>query len=132
MEKYVCPPQGNEMLQRPCTYVTVENRGACLDEPANETIMGWARAPTFSLAYSLRTGDGDPADDPTSYTPGEWMEITLRVLEYSKKFRGLLLHANDADKNKVGEWGLPAFKGADFWHPSSCGPQVSGVVGCAL
>ena len=130
MLTYVCPPQGSEMLLRPCAYVETDNRGACLDEPASETIMGWARAPTFSSAYSLHAGNGTMANDLTSYMPEKWMDITLSVHQYNKKYRGLLLHANDANKNKVGEWGLPESKEADFWHPTSCGTQVSGGGGC--
>ena len=121
----VCPVNLGSMLLQECYQETVTNRGACLDEPANETIMSWTAKPVLSSAYSLRSGNGpDTSQDVTEYQPDKWMTITLKTLEYDKKFRGLLLHADNAVNVKVGEWGLPESSDYGFWHPPVCGPRT--------
>ena len=56
MTKRVCPSKVSlgSLLMQPCHDEQVENRGACLDEPADQSIMPWTRAPQPSAAYVLR------------------------------------------------------------------------------
>jgi hypothetical protein len=137
MDVTVCPntqpAQWGSLLQRPCETILKENRGACLDQPAAALIMPWTGRPVLSSAYSLFATDAGAgastaaaaaADAITSYVPGAWMTVVLRTLEYKKKYRGLLLHADDADNNNVGAWGLPESTSSSFWHPPVCGPKV--------
>ncbi len=120
-----------------CHDETVVNRGDCLDEPANETIMSWVAAPVLSAdGFELRArrdhlsgvaavGASAEATEPLpAYRPGRWFTLVLRTLRYDLKYRGLLLHADDADGNKVGEWGLPELLESPFWHPDACGPKT--------
>jgi hypothetical protein len=125
MTKTICPVNRGSMIIQECYEKIVPNRGKCLDEPANETIMSWTAKPVLSKAYSLRSGNGlDKSQDPTTYQPEKWMTITLKTLEHDKKYRGLLLHADDTSNIKVGEWGLPQVKECGFWHPPVCGPRT--------
>ena len=118
-----CPETFGSSIREPCYEKTVANRGACLDEPANETIMSWAAKPVLSNAYTLRSGNGpDASQDVLEYEPDKWMTITLKTLEADKKYRGLLLHADNANNAKVGEWGLS--EAQMFWHPPVCGPRA--------
>ena len=147
--KQVCTPRYGldstaSGVIRSCHEETVVNRMGCLDEPANETIMSWAAAPVLAVdGFELRArrdhlsgeaAKGSPgATDPlASYVGGDWISISLHVLQYDKKYRGLLLHADDKDGNKVGEWGLPEVGDADFWHPPVCGPKTVLHTGAAI
>ena len=55
MTKRVCPSKVSlgSLLMQPCHDEQVENRGACLDEPADQSIMPWTRAPQPS-AHAAR------------------------------------------------------------------------------
>ena len=82
----VCPVNLGSMLLQECYQETVTNRGACLDEPANETIMSWTAKPVLSSAYSLRSGNGpDTSQDVTEYQPDKWMTITLKITQRNKE-----------------------------------------------
>ena len=147
--KDVCTPRyGLDVtatgIIRSCHKETIVNRMGCLDEPADETIMSWTAAPVLAVdAFELRArrdhlagaaAKGSPgAINPlASYVGGDWITISLHVLQYDKKYRGLLLHADDEDGNKVGEWGLPEAGDANFWHPPVCGPKTVLHTGAAI
>jgi len=84
MTKKVCPVNLGSMLLQECYQETVTNRGACLDEPANETIMSWTAKPVLSSAYSLRSGnDPDTSQDVTEYQPDEWMTVMASSMLWS-------------------------------------------------
>ena len=88
----------------------------------NERIMFWTKAPERSDNYALRSGDGpDEKDDPTTYTPGEYMSIHLRVLKTGWKFRGLLLNAVSAAP--------PPKAGADCIYPKTSNTKCTGGTG---
>ena len=72
------------------------NRLNCIAKSKFGNIMSWATAPVRTKVYTLRSGNtDDPAKDPTSYHPGEYLTVTLRTHEYDMKFRGpWLLHAD--------------------------------------
>ena len=108
----------------PCREEQVVNRLECVDQTTS-TVMPWAAAPIISDDYTLRSADGpDRRVDPTTYTPGEFLTITVRVVKYRANYRGLLLHANAASGEKVGEWALPTAADYDYWHPPVCGPKT--------
>ncbi len=72
--------------------------------------------PTRSDAYTLRTSDAaDAAEDASTYTPGTFLDLHLRVVEPALRYCGLLLYAvragegeSDEDGNlieaRVGSW----------------------------
>ena len=138
--KRVCPETiaGGDSPFLSCYDKTVVNRGNCLDENTAGTIsiMPWTAAPVLSadgfelrarrdhLAGVAATGSPGATDPLAAYTGGDWITISLHVLQYDKKYRGLLLHADDAAGKKVGEWGLPEMSSAPFWHPPVCGPKT--------
>ena len=137
--KRVCPETiagGANSPFRSCFEKTVVNRGNCLDENTAGAIMSWTAAPVLSAdGFELRARrdhlagvaatDSPGATDPlAAYISGDWITISLHVLQYDKKYRGLLLHADDATGNKVGEWGLPEMNDSPFWHPPVCGPKT--------
>lgn len=80
-------------------------------------IMDWVQAPVRSDAYTLRSGNGEATEDPTSYRPGQLMTVYVHTLKFGFKFRGLLLHAVDAQNISVGDWPTET---EDFWHPPAC------------
>lgn len=53
--------------------------------------MDWAAAPVHSSNFTLRAGDGDPALDRTTYSPGVPMSIDLRVHHPEMKWRGIIM-----------------------------------------
>lgn len=63
--------------------------------------MPWAAAPDRHPAYTVRTGDGPAAEDGSTYVPGEGMLIYIRTLKYEWRFRGLLMHAVDAQVGRM-------------------------------
>ena len=131
MTTQICPDTLGSMIRDTCYEKTLVNRGDCLDEPFNTTIMSWAAKPVLSTGYSLRSGTGqDVSQDATEYQPDKWMTITLKTLEYDKKYRGMLLHADNANNDKVGEWGLS--EAQMFWHPPVCGPRAVLHAGAAV
>ena len=136
--KRVCPETiaGASRPFLACYDKTVVNRGNCLDENTASAIMPWTAAPILSadgfelrarrdhLAGAAATGSPGGTDPLAEYTAGDWITISLHVLQYDKKYRGLLLHADDATGKKVGEWGLPQMNDSPFWHPPVCGPKI--------
>jgi hypothetical protein len=68
-------------------------------------LMAWASSPVRSACYKLFAGD--EAAPLTSYTPGAYMYINLRVICYGMIYRGLLMYATTANNTKVGDWYLP-------------------------
>jgi hypothetical protein len=89
---------------------------------ADSGVMSWTVAPTAASFYTLRAGDGAPANDAKSYTPGQPIELHLRVTDIRKTYIGLVLYATtklvDGKDNQVGRWEFPA--GADFGLPTTC------------
>ena len=107
--KRVCPETiagGANSPFRSCFEKTVVNRGNCLDENTAGAIMSWTAAPVLSAdGFELRARrdhlagvaatDSPGATDPlAAYISGDWITISLHVLQYDKKYRGLLLHAD--------------------------------------
>ena len=82
--------------------------------------MWWAKKPTWANnAYTLRSGDGDKAQDPTVYIPGEWTSLYLRSNVQGKQIAGLVLYAEKYKVGtKVGEWSFPPKSG--FHQPGDC------------
>jgi len=66
--------------------------------------MYWTMPPAHSSRYTVRSGDGLPADDPKEYIPGQWMNIYVHALDEGKKFTGLVMYAVDSNNQEVGEW----------------------------
>jgi len=64
---------------------------------AGTTIMKWAEAPTYQNFYTVRSGDGTPTDDPTTYVPGSLVPIHIRTLWLEKAWKGLVLYAVRAE-----------------------------------
>ena len=88
----------------------------CVMQGKENRIMAWAQAPERSDHYTLRSGDGPEANDPTTYRPNEFMSVHLRVLKTGWKYRGLLLNAVDGTGTVVGEFYNPTEPGIP--HPS--------------
>lgn len=90
-----------------------------LDETLGVTVMDWTAPSVRSANYTVRSGDsGDCNSDPTSYTPGEYMEIHVRTLKHRRQFRGFMLYAVDKDENRVGDWDLRYPESELFWKPA--------------
>ena len=68
-------------------------------------LMNWASRSTRSDCYSVYAGTDDAK--LTSYVPGEYTTINIRVTCYKMMFRGLMIYAVDANENKVGNWDIP-------------------------
>mmetsp|Transcript_13783 Transcript_13783/g.27891 ORF Transcript_13783/g.27891 Transcript_13783/m.27891 type:complete len:333 (-) Transcript_13783:364-1362(-) len=79
--------------------------------------MNWAGKPVYSSAFTLRTGTGNPNQDPKSYVPGQWMSIYLDVKAYGHKYRGLVVQANSNSNRHVGTWNLTNNDNAFFVTP---------------
>eukprot|EP00471_Norrisiella_sphaerica_P009678 CAMPEP_0184495982 /NCGR_PEP_ID=MMETSP0113_2-20130426/32838_1 /TAXON_ID=91329 /ORGANISM="Norrisiella sphaerica, Strain BC52" /LENGTH=184 /DNA_ID=CAMNT_0026882423 /DNA_START=205 /DNA_END=756 /DNA_ORIENTATION=- len=62
--------------------------------------MNWAGSPKYSSLYSLYVKE----EGKTSYIPGEWITVVVKVNRYPFKYRGLVLHASSATDRFVGEW----------------------------
>lgn len=58
--------------------------------------MDQVKAPARNENYTIRTGDGDPADDPVTYRPGELMDIHFRTTDIDAKPIGILIYAVEA------------------------------------
>lgn len=105
-------------------------RGSCLDSV--KPYMEWTGAPKSTTAYSIRTGDGIKSEDMTAYSPDEYMNIYVRVLEPFSQYRGLLLYAVNASQNcssantycKVGDWVVPDERITYFSTTSNCKKSV--------
>ena len=71
------------------------------------TGMELVAAPTRNTNFTFRSADvpqwGDSSGDPTTYTPGVWNELHLRVAHHAAKYIGLLLYAVQADAGAVDE-----------------------------
>lgn len=81
--------------------------------------MWWAHKAKWGAGhYTLRTGDGEPSQDPLIYTPGHWTQIYIRSLIAGKQFTGLILYAENKDGKKVGEWKL--HPKSSFHQPGDC------------
>lgn len=82
--------------------------------------MWWAKKTTWANNdYTLRSGDGNKADDATVYIPGEWTSLYLRSNVQGKQIAGLVLYAEKYKiGTKVGEWSFPANSG--FHQPGDC------------
>lgn len=89
-------------------------------------IMWWVQPADHTTDYSLRTADGPPSDDPTSYVPGEWLEIHIRTLVEYKQYTGLLLYAVDENETKVGEWSIN--ERSPYWLPTNPGCDGKAVL----
>lgn len=72
--------------------------------------MPWVMKPVRSNAYTIRTGDGAPELDATTYEPGALVSIYVRVVQKGFKFRGIAMHAVVADGSTVGSWEIPSEK----------------------
>lgn len=99
--------------------------------------------PVRNTKYTIRTGDGNPADDPISYEPDSIVEIHIRTTDYNSKYIGLLIYAVELDEGgqldargcatgkpgcdgsqeiKAGEWIVAP--GEPFRCSSICGCQA--------
>jgi len=94
--------------------------GEC-DETSTQ-IMWWVKPPVHSNEYSIRTGDGNPSEDPSSYHPNQYLNIHVRTLVYNMQYTGLLLYAENTSGVKVGEWSIPP--GSKFWLPPECNSKA--------
>jgi len=89
---------------------TIPSSGAYNDTETGEMKCPWGMhlvgAPTRSNDYIVSTADiGD--EGPTSYQPGELLDIHIRVLNPMKKFLGILIYAVQND-GILGAEGCPA------------------------
>ena len=99
------------------------------------TGMELVAAPTRNTNFTFRSADvpqwGDSSGDPTTYTPGVWNELHLRVAHHAWKYIGLLLYAVRADagaldedenliEEPIGEWDVRADPD-DFYVSPACG-----------
>jgi len=81
--------------------------------------MWWAHKAKWGAGhYTLRSGDDEPTQDPSTYTPGQWTHIYIRSLIAGKQFTGLILYAENKDGGKVGEWKL--HPKSSFHQPGDC------------
>jgi hypothetical protein len=55
----------------------------------------------------MRTGDGNPLEDATTYIPGRWVAVYIRALQFDHLYKGLLLYAKNSNNTKVGDWNVP-------------------------
>jgi len=85
-------------------------RQFCLDSTFNGggKFMWWTGAPVpvDRSEFSMRTADGNPANDPKTYIPGRNVAIYIRSLQFDTPFKGLLLYAKNSS-GKVGDWNIP-------------------------
>jgi len=90
-------------------------------------VMFWATQARRTDTYQLTIGDDD-TNPETSYTPNELLTVNIRVTEYNRKYRGLLLYAVNTTEHKIGTWELfdedPLVLRSP-WEPGhSCYPSV--------
>lgn len=88
-----------------------------------ENKMDWCKAAKRSTDFSVRSGDGEAAEDPTTYSPGQLSYIHVRALKQYEKYRGMLLYAVNSAGDKVGTWELPAEQNQEFHTPRAPGRQ---------
>jgi len=67
--------------------------------------MSWATVAKRTDCYQIVAGD--EANPSTTYVPGEFLNINIRVTCIDKQYRGILIYAVDANNNRVGNWTLP-------------------------
>lgn len=77
--------------------------------------MGWANAPVNSTCYVLTSGEEESPS--SSYIPGAYTYINLRVTCYRMAFRGILLYAVSANGSKIGDWYVTAESPAVWKEP---------------
>lgn len=79
--------------------------------------MNWAGKTRYTNMYSLVLKD----TGKTSYTPGEWITVQLKVNRYPFKYRGLVLHASSSNSNFVGTWRTTGNEDENrmFWMPTA-------------
>jgi hypothetical protein len=67
--------------------------------------MNWATKTKRSGCYKVFAGeDGNIL---TSYTPGQYIQMNIRVTCYAMTYRGLMMYAVDSTEKKVGDWVIP-------------------------
>lgn len=77
--------------------------------------MSWADAPVFSNDYQISTTSDD------KYTPGQLINVYVKVLTRAGKFTGLLLNGVDSKNQTVGSWEFPKdSKDSYYWSPPIC------------
>lgn len=111
--KLGCLSGWNETTDPMFFNMTPMIRGACLD--STPKWMDWTGAAKPTTVYSVRTGDGMISDDLTQYTPGEYVNIYVRITAAFNQYKGLLLYAVNSTVNctqsnffcKVGDWIVP-------------------------
>lgn len=117
-----------------CDALGVCQSGTC--PPGMDKVV----PPVRNTQYTVRTGDGNPADDPLEYEPGSIVDIHIRTNDYDGKYIGLLIYAVEFDKGgqldakgcptgkpgcdgsvevKTGEWVVPP--GEPFQCSTTCG-----------
>jgi hypothetical protein len=97
--------------------------GFCQDANFNSgKFMWWTDKPkpVPSSQFSMRTGDGDPAKDPTTYVPDRYVSIYIRALLFDNLYKGLLMYAKNT-QGKVGDWNVPFENSPQF---SAYGPHL--------
>eukprot|EP01130_Rhizamoeba_saxonica_P019089 TRINITY_DN9799_c0_g1_i1.p1 TRINITY_DN9799_c0_g1~~TRINITY_DN9799_c0_g1_i1.p1 ORF type:complete len:1003 (-),score=253.07 TRINITY_DN9799_c0_g1_i1:99-2867(-) len=85
--------------------------------------MTWVTKPVYDDDYLIFIGpDYEDYTVPSTYTPGVHFDVGVAVLNYNKRYRGLMIYAKDDDGNKVGNWtGLnEAEYSPDFQHADIC------------
>jgi len=89
------------------------NRLKCMN--ASTQLMPWATKAKRSPCYQMLAGE--ESNPTTSYTPGEYTQIHIRVTCYKMQYRGIMFYAVDANENKVGDWEFPENEPALFSKP---------------
>eukprot|EP00937_MAST-01D_sp_MAST-1D-sp2_P001627 g1627.t1 len=121
-EIYLCDPMSGRWGCTEFDPPTPPNTN-CVMKNKQGRIMTWAQAPERSNHYTLRAGDGpDEAADPTTYAPGAFLTVHLRVRKTGWKYRGLLLNAVDESGAVVGRFHSPAEPGYPFHVDSGACP----------
>lgn len=83
-------------------------------------VMNWATKPSRSDCYQIVAGD--EAAPATSYVPGQYINIHVRVTCLDKLYRGIMLYAVDSQNNRVGNWTLPRQDPPMFKQPWATQP----------
>lgn len=112
------------------TFANLNTRMDCLQLLTNASgtfnitlkpVMYWAGATQDgNMKFTIRSGNGKPADDPTTYTPNSKIMVYIKQISYGAPFRGLLLYAvsNVTENNtKLGAWSSTS---PDFTNASLC------------
>lgn len=88
-------------------------RGFCQDPNFNTgKFMWWTGAPepVDRTEFSMRTGNGDPTKDPTTYVADRYLSVYIKALQFDTLYKGLLLFAKEdkaVNASKVGDWIVP-------------------------